>query len=209
MRSFVAIDVETASTDPASICQIGLVCVEDGSVRECWTTLVDPQCDFHSWNIAIHGITPAMVAGEPRLPELADDLRKFVGARVVASHTGFDRIALTRAYDRYGLECPEWSWLDTASVVRRTWKQFSKRGYGLASVAAHCGIRFGHHDAGEDARAAALILVRAMDETGLDIHGWMVRVHQPIHPRQPRGCRKGRETPAKETSESPLRQDAP
>lgn len=186
MRSFVAIDVETANTDPSSICQIGLVRVEDGCVRDCWTTLVDPECDFHSGNVAIHGITPSAVYDQPRFSDLAMELRRFVGRRIVASHTGFDRIALSRACGRYGLDIPDWSWLDTARVVRRTWTQFSKRGYGLASVAAHCGITFGHHDAGEDARAAALILLRAMDETGLDIAAWMLRVEQPIHPRKAR-----------------------
>lgn len=186
MRSFVAIDVETANTDPSTICQIGLVRVEDGVIRDCWTTLVDPECDFHPENIAIHGITPSTVREQPRFSDLTVELRRFVGPRVVASHTGFDRVALARAYVRYGLECPDWSWLDTARVVRRTWMQFSKRGYGLANVAAHCGITFGHHDAGEDARAAALILLRAMDETGLDIAAWMLRVRQPIRPRKVR-----------------------
>jgi DNA polymerase III subunit epsilon len=185
-RSFVAIDVETANTDPSSICQIGLVRVEDGFVRDCWTTLVDPECDFHPGNISIHGITPSTVREQPRFSDLTVELRRFVGPRVVASHTGFDRVALARAYTRYGLECPDWSWLDTARVVRRTWPQFSKRGYGLANIAAHCGIAFGHHDAGEDARAAALILLRAMDETGLDIAGWMLRARQPIRPRKVR-----------------------
>ena len=59
MKSFVAIDVETANADISSICQIGLVRVQDGIVRNGWTTLVDPECDFHPGNIAIHGITPS------------------------------------------------------------------------------------------------------------------------------------------------------
>lgn len=205
MRSFVAVDVETANTDPASICQIGLVRVENGSVRDDWTTLIDPECGFHDGNMAIHGITPSMVLGQPRFSDLAMELRRFVGPRVVASHTGFDRVALARAYRRYGFEFPDWPWLDTARVVRRTWAQFSKRGYGLANVAAHCGITFGHHDAGEDARAAALILVHAMDETGLDVTGWMARVQQPIHPRRARIHRDGRGSEHQGDSQAPSR----
>jgi DNA polymerase-3 subunit epsilon len=205
MKSFVAIDVETANADISSICQIGLVRVQDGIVRNGWTTLVDPECDFHPGNIAIHGITPSQVRGQPRFADLAGELRRFVGPRVVASHTGFDRVALARAYARYGLECPDWSWLDTTRVVRRTWPQFSKRGYGLARVAAHCGITFGHHDAGEDARAAALILLRAMEETGLDITDWMARVQRPIRLRRARVRRDDRGSEHQGDSQAPSR----
>ena len=44
------------------------------------------------------------------------------------------------------------------------------------------GITFKHHDALEDARAAVEIVLRACDETGLDIDGWMKRVKQSIFP---------------------------
>lgn len=42
---FVALDVETANADQASICQVGLVRFEGGDVADTWETLVDPE-DF-------------------------------------------------------------------------------------------------------------------------------------------------------------------
>jgi len=39
---------------------------------------------------------------------------------------------------------------------------------------------FKHHDALEDAKAAAQILLTAMSESGIDLHGWIKRVRQPI-----------------------------
>ena len=43
------------------------------------------------------------------------------------------------------------------------------------------GIAFRHHDALEDARAAAEIMLRACDETaGLDAEDWLARVERPI-----------------------------
>lgn len=189
--TFVAIDVETANPDRSSICQVGAVRVENGAIRESWTTLVDPETYFDPWNIKIHGISPSMVRGQPRFPDLVARLRDFVGPRVVASHMAFDRVAIERAHDRYGLVSPGWSWLDTARVSRCAWQQFADRGYGLASVAAHCGIQFRHHDAGEDAKAAALVLLRAIDESGLDILGWLNRVRQPIDPQRSRISQEG------------------
>ena len=65
-------------------------------------------------------------------------------------------------------------------VVRRTWSQYTRSGYGLGSLTRDFGINFTHHDAAEDARATGLILVRAMRETGLSLDDWIVRAAQPI-----------------------------
>lgn len=45
---------------------------------------------------------------------------------------------------------------------------------------ADLGIEFDHHDALEDARAAAEIVLRASAVAGLDVEGWLRRVQQPI-----------------------------
>ncbi len=45
------------------------------------------------------------------------------------------------------------------------------------------GYDFRHHDALEDAKAAAYIVQAAINESGLDIEGWFNRVRQPIYPR--------------------------
>ena len=48
-----------------------------------------------------------------------------------------------------------------------------RRGWNLANVAGHLGISFRHHDAAEDARASAEIVLHACRLTGLDIDGWL------------------------------------
>jgi len=52
--------------------------------------------------------------------------------------------------------------------------------YGLHNVCAAIGYEFRHHDALEDAKAAAQVLLAAMYETGLDPAGWLKRVQQPV-----------------------------
>ncbi|MFH2101900.1 MAG: BRCT domain-containing protein [Chloroflexota bacterium] len=85
-----------------------------------------------------------------------------------------------------GRHAPEYAkpieciWLDTARVSRRAWTQFAYQGYGLASIAGELGIKFRHHDALEDARAAGEILVRAVRDTGINVQDWLARVNQPI-----------------------------
>ena len=59
--SFVAIDVETANADLASICQIGLVTFADGQIVSGWQSLIDPEDEFNEINISIHGIDESSV----------------------------------------------------------------------------------------------------------------------------------------------------
>ncbi len=181
--NFNAVDVETANSDRSSICQIGIVHVRDGQISDKWVSLVDPEDWFDNWNIAIHGISDKMVKGAPTLLALDNELRVRLGASVLVSHTSFDRVAIERAMEKYGLDEPQFTWLDSAKIVRRTWPdRYSRRGYGLASVAHELGITFRHHDALEDAVVAAKIVMRASAETGLDIAGWIQRTAKPINP---------------------------
>lgn len=179
---FIALDVETANPDMASICQIGIVHFEDGKPVETWSSLVDPQDYFDGMNVSIHGISEEDVRGAPIFKQISAEINRRVGGQVVAIHTAFDRGAITQAASRHGTMPPECYWLNTASVARRAWPEVAQRGYGLAPLAVKLGIEFEHHDAAEDARAAGMILVRAMIEMGLDLAGWLDRVKRPINP---------------------------
>ena len=179
---FVAIDVETANADLASICQIGIVAFENGSVKESWQSLVNPEDYFDGINTSIHGIDQHAVKRAPTFPRIYGSVRKWLADAVVASHTPFDRIAVARVVEKYDLEQFDCAWLDTASVARRAWPELSQRGYGLANVARKLSISFVAHNAEEDARAAGEILAHAMKETGMAISEWLVRVRKPINP---------------------------
>ena len=177
---FVAIDVETANADMASICQIGIAQFKGGTLAEEWKTYVDPQDHFDGINMSIHGIDEDVVAGSPTFAMLADSLISRLSGRIIVTHTAFDRVALHRAGTKYKIPPLSCSWLDTACVARRAWTEFSKSGYGLASICASIGYNFKHHDALEDAKAAGNILIAAMTHTGLDLDAWLTRVRQPI-----------------------------
>lgn len=180
--NFVAIDVETANADMASICQIGVAKFENGVITDEWATYVDPKDYFDGINVSIHGIDELVIKGAPTFPEVADKLGQYLKNEVVVCHTHFDRVALSQAAHRYGVIAPDCTWLDSARVARRTWKQCAWKGYGLYNVCKFLGYDFKHHDALEDAKAAAQILLAATKETALDLDGWLSRVRQPIDP---------------------------
>lgn len=180
--NFVALDFETANADLSSICQVGLVSFRGGEVAETFSTLVDPDDYFDPINISIHGIDEDRVRGAPRFREIYSQLSERVSGAVVVCHTLFDRAAMRQASAKYQLADVVCEWLDTTRVVRRTWSQYARSGYGLGNLTREFGISFNHHDAAEDARATGVILLKAMRETGLSLDDWIMRCKQPITP---------------------------
>ena len=181
--TFNAIDVETANVDRASICQIGIVHVRNGAIKDQWQTLVNPEDWFDPWNVSIHGIDEDDVRSSPTLPEVRGELGSRLRGSVLVSHTAFDRVACERAMTRYGLEQLQVTWLDSARIARRAWpERFGRSGYALKNIAMDLNVSFKHHDAQEDARAAAEIVLRACVANGTDIEGWLRRVDRTILP---------------------------
>ena len=158
--SFCAIDFETANRFRGSPCAVGLVKVIDGREvgRQRWLMRPPEGVDyFDHFNVALHGITSAMVADEPRfaarLPEIIDFAD---GLPFVAHNAMFDLGVIRDACDKSGLARPAASYVCTLTLARCTYDLLS---YSLPWVAEAAGVPLGqHHDAEADAAAAAGIL---------------------------------------------------
>ncbi|WP_417737481.1 exonuclease domain-containing protein [Rosistilla oblonga] len=177
---FTSIDVETANPDLSSICQIGVVQFRDGAIVHRWKSFVNPNDYFDPMNVSVHGINKSDVSDAPTFPQLASELNAYLTSSIVCHHTPFDRTALHAVYKLHGIPVPEVQWLDTARVVRRTWLDRSRSGYGLRPVANMLGISFNHHDAEEDARVAGEILLHAIAKSELSATEWLTRAYQTI-----------------------------
>ncbi|MDA9396395.1 hypothetical protein WN73_38440 [Bradyrhizobium sp. CCBAU 45394] len=186
MYDFIALDVETANADLASICSIGLAHFKSGELFKKLTILVDPEDDFDPINISIHGITAEAVVGKPNMGRVFPVIAAALSDVVVVHHSHFDKTALNRAAIKHGAGFLPCVWLDTLRVARRAWPSLANdgRGYGIARLADEFSIEFQHHDAAEDARAAGLVLLRAMNDSGLDLVQWIRRVEEPIDGRE-------------------------
>lgn len=170
---FFALDVETANNDRGSICQVGVACVRPDDSIETWVTLVDPRT--RNWMFSgLHGITDDMVQGAPTIRAVIDTLDGMLAGHTVYQHSGFDRSAIRAACAGLGRAEPAWDWRDSVGVARRAWPELKGNGgHGLAALKAHLGLRFEHHDAGEDARAAAevvLLAERGVEGTAEDFY---------------------------------------
>ncbi|MEO6832145.1 MAG: exonuclease domain-containing protein [Chitinophagaceae bacterium] len=89
-ESFTAIDFETAQGKRWSICQVGLVCVENGIITNQLSILVQPPDNFYLPNfIRIHGITAAHPVDEPTFDTIWPQIEPFIRNQNVVAHNGF------------------------------------------------------------------------------------------------------------------------
>jgi DNA polymerase-3 subunit epsilon len=165
--NFVALDFETANHQRDSVCEIGIAIVSDGRVKEQKSWLVRPRNNwFNQINTQIHGIDAEKVANAPEFDEIWQQVsRYFEYSNVVAHNASFDLSVLRHVLSQYALPFPELSYACSLQVARRAWRGFPS--YGLSSLSQQFGISLKHHAAGSDAEASAHIMLRAMEEHGL------------------------------------------
>lgn len=166
--SFCAIDFETANSYRGSPCAVGLVKVVDGQVVDTRRHLMRPPAgydDFDPFNIDLHGITPAMVRGEPRFADRLPEIIAFAeDLPLVAHNAAFDMGVIRDACVVSDLAWPAASYACTLVFSRVTWSLLS---YSLPWVAEAAGVSFDHHhDPEADARAAASILLAIAQHHG-------------------------------------------
>lgn len=182
---FIGIDVETATKDSATICQIGLACANGNQIKR-FVTLIDPETAIDSRNYAIHKIDDDDVQGMPTFPAALDALRGLLERHILVQHSDFDRKALLGACSRYDLSPLTATWGDSINAAKHAWPDLKGNGgFKLSSVAQHIGIDFDHHDAGEDAWASAQIVLRAAEKSGLGVRDLVLHPPKSIRAAYP------------------------
>jgi DNA polymerase-3 subunit epsilon len=160
----------------SSICQIGIVGFRNGREVFAYETLVDPCDEFSFFNTRIHGITDDHVVGKPTFAHVHATVDAHLAGRITVAHSNFDKGALASACQVHDRSSIEATWLDSVRVARRAWPHLSS--HRLNVLAHYLGIPHKHHDALSDARAAGLVVVHAMDHTGIDLSGWLTPTRQ-------------------------------
>lgn len=165
---FTAIDFETANGFRGSPCSVGLTKVRGGKIVAEASWLMRPPAsydhfDYH--NVRIHGIRPEDVAGAPRFGELFPEIGAFIGEDVLAAHNAaFDLGVIRSALEVSGLPGPAYDYVCTVMLSRRCYSLVSN---SLPFAAEEAGVPLvNHHDAAEDARACAGILIDIAGRNG-------------------------------------------
>lgn len=153
LESFTAIDFETAQMNPNSICQVGLVRVEDGKVVHEIDRLVRPPNNyyFHK-NIEVHSIQPVDTEESPTFDVVwHEEMKKFIQDEVVVAHAAqFDVNCLRHTLAYYDEVQPDFEVRCTRMIYRR----------GLAYLSKKYRIPLNHHHALSDANACAQLYLK-------------------------------------------------
>lgn len=163
MESFSALDFETATNHPASICQVGLVRVENGEITERFNELVQPPRNlyFHR-NIEIHGIQPSDTESAQDFEHVWFKFKHLIEDQIVVAHNAnFDVNCLRNALAYYDLVQPQFEVRCTRVIYRR----------GLAYLSKKYRIALNHHDALSDAEACAQLYLKHLIRQNLPKSG--------------------------------------
>ena len=162
--NFVAIDFETANNYMNSACSVAVVRVEAGQVTASAHQLIRPYImKFSPQNIAIHGIKPQDVRNMPTFAEYWAELRPWLdGQTVIAHYATFDMSVLKALMTTYNLDKADFEYFCSCTMARKVWPNLVN--HKLSTVARHIEFDFQHHDALEDARACAMVVLQALQQ---------------------------------------------
>jgi DNA polymerase-3 subunit epsilon len=154
-QGYAVVDVETTGLSRSDRIVSAAVYRLDaqGRVEDHWYTVVNPQRDpGPTW---IHGLTSEVLADAPLFPEVAEELARRLGGRVLVAHNAlFDWSMIAREYARAGLTVPVEQRLCTIALSKELVLPLPN--HTLESLAAHYGVEQRHaHHALDDARVLA------------------------------------------------------
>lgn len=155
MDSFTAIDFETAQGYRWSICQVGLVRVENGIITKELDILVQPPDNYYWSNFTtIHGITARDTINSPTFNKIWNQIAPFIENQNVVAHNGFgfDFPVLSKTLEYYGMSAPDYNKFCTYKIYKTN----------LGNLCQEHNIPLNHHDALSDARACAKLYLMSL-----------------------------------------------
>lgn len=186
---YIAFDVETPNSANDRISAIGVTVVEGGAVAEQYDYLVNPETRFASFNVALTGITPEMVADKPTFPQLWQELEPVFNSGLLIAHNApFDMSVLAKCLRDYGVRWrPSVPYACTCQMSRRLLPQLPN--HKLNTLCDFLGLELEHHRAGSDSLACGEILLHHL-HSGADLTPF-VRTYDLIQIRTAQPVRRG------------------
>ena len=160
-KNFVVIDFETANDYFDSVCQIGIVVVENNSIVERKSFFICPPYTEFT-NTEIHGITFDDVKNAPTFAELWSEIKNYFEGRTISAYNlFFDWSCLAATLDYYKIDRPQFTAFDILANARN-W--FDLPSYSLVNVAKALKFKHNAHEALSDSEVAAKVQIFISEE---------------------------------------------
>lgn len=140
LTDVVIVDTETTGAGhDARLVELGALHVRDGKVVAQFQTLVDPEEPIPPYVVRIHGITNAMVRGQPKAKVVLPAFLAFVGARCLLAHNAaFDRNIIANEMIRAGMKRPDVPMFCSLKLARKVFPQAPN--HKLSTLASYLKI---------------------------------------------------------------------
>lgn len=105
---FVCLDCETTGLDANHdrVIEVAAVRFTVNGILDQFDTLINPECPIPETSIAIHNITPDMVASKPKIKEILPSVLNVIGNHIIVGHgIEFDIQLLINAAQRHNVTC--------------------------------------------------------------------------------------------------------
>ena len=164
--AYTVFDTETTGLNPSEgdqIIQIGATRIVGGRLlrQECFEQLVDPQRDIPAAGIAIHGIRPEMLQGQPTIDTVLPAFHAFAQDTVLVAHNAaFDMrfLQLKEAQTGIRFEQPVLDTLLLSAAVHP-----NQESHSLEAIAERLGVDvLGRHTALGDAMVTAEVFLKLL-----------------------------------------------
>ena len=183
--TFLAFDTETTGLQPIvhRLVEIGAVRFRlDGHETATFQQLIDPHISIPPEVQRVHGITDAMVRGQPTVEQVIPQFIEFLGApdTILLAHNAlFDLGFLAMALTRLGIAYPPHYVFDTLDMARRLYPAWHS--HSLEHVAARLKIaNRAEHRALADARLVKDVFLAMLRRTPT-----LTKISEFMHVSQP------------------------
>ncbi len=160
-NTFVVYDLETTGLDTESceIIEIGAVKVEEGKIKEKFSTFVKPKGKIQAEATAVNGITNQMVAHAPDVQNAILDFYEYTRGCILSGYNivGYDMKVLKNVAAKFGIKFDN-EIMDVIILARQS--NLRTPNYKLGSVVSALGLTLKDaHRAYNDAFATAEVLL--------------------------------------------------
>lgn len=163
-KDFTVIDFETANKNADSVCQMGIVRIENNLIVERKSFFICPPYKKFT-NSNIHGITFENVKNAPKFDELWSEIKKYIENQTIAAYNlFFDWGCLAATLEHYQIDLPAFKAFDILVNVRNCFNSYyfdfpRVKSCSLSNISDVLGFQHKAHDALSDSEVAAEIQI--------------------------------------------------
>lgn len=154
----IVLDTETTGLDytKEKMVEFAAVRLENGKIKDEFQTLINPEQHIRKSSMAIHGITPDMVADAPTEAEAMPKIMEFIGDYPIVAHNAiFDYTFINEASKRvFGKEINN-ARIDSQQMFKEIYPDLESHGLEALTNKFHVELN-NHHRAMADTMGLAL-----------------------------------------------------